>query len=292
MSSDTFYIKEGSTSPSIATTLLDPNGDPANLVGQVVTFRMYADSGASVSGAASFDSDGSDGKVFYEWGTTDLATYGGYQAEWVGTIDDTIEVFPGASYNWVEVTPAASTIISGVCSLINVRRALGRSLTDAEAVRAVSLIQALVPTLERKLNRILEPRSFTQSDRIDRWGRIYLRKNPVIEITSVSVDGVEWTGDPVDWDLVSWPYQTFVETTFTAGTDIDDGIRDTVANVIARSLQVAPVVASGAIQSYSVEGTSITYSVSGSSSGEASTGRFQVSDLKAFARLKIPVLAP
>lgn len=290
--SDVFYVKEGSTSPSIATTLLDPDDNPANVAGQLITFRMYGPD--TITGAASFVTDGSDGQVYYDWADGDLATPGGYQAEWVTTNGDVTEIYPGAGFNFVEVVPAATTVISGLCTLVDVRRKLGRSLTDAEAVAAVALIEELSALLERRLHRIFEPRQFTETRRVEgRYGRLVPYKKPLISVDAVLLDGDDWGGTLADFGIEVFPYQSTVTITYTAGTvDIDAGVSGALANVVARTLQVAPTVASGAIQSYSVEGTSITYGdISGATAGSGNVGKFTVGDLKAFAALKIPVLA-
>jgi hypothetical protein len=282
---DVFYIKEGSTSPSISTTLLDSNNNPADVSEGFVTFRMSGPD--EVSGAASFVSDGTDGQVYYEWAADDLAAWGGYAAEWVYVADDVTEIFPGAGYNWVEVMPTLTSVIGGVCTLLDVRRAMGRSLTDAESVRAVSLILSLTAVLERRLNRVFETREITETHRIGGGGLVPY-KHPVLAVNSITVDDAPWTADLAGWDIVTWPIDSAVTITYTAGTEVDAGVKDVVANAIARTLQVAPVVASGAIQSYSVEGTAITYgNVAGTEQG--SVGRLTVGDIGGLARLKVPV---
>lgn len=286
MSGDVFYVKQGDNLPSVTTTLLDPLGDPVDLTGATVEFRMVKP-GTTVTGAASVDSPPTAGQVTYDWAATDLDEWGGYALEWVVTQGTDVQTFPSDGYNWVEVVPNLTTVIGGVCTLVDVRRELGRALTDPEAVKAIALIEQLTALLERKLNRKFDTVTITETHTwFGRDGRLVLHAGPVIEVTEILLDDVAWTGDLADWEQVHWPKGSEVTVTYNAGSDVDAAVRGTVAQVIARTLIVAPNIAVGAVSGYSVEGTSITFT---GGQQDGNVGRFTVADLSSFSRLRRPV---
>ena len=84
---DTLFYKTGDELPVVIATIRQ-NGTAVDLSGySTVAFSMCVNDGdrtAVLSEAeADFVTDGSDGKVMYEWGGTDLADEGEYLAEFV-----------------------------------------------------------------------------------------------------------------------------------------------------------------------------------------------------------------
>jgi hypothetical protein len=287
MSGDVFYVKQSDTGPSITTTLLDPDGVPVDLTGAAVTFRMV-NADATVTGAAAVNSPPTEGQVTYTWDTNDLDVWGGYSLEWVVDQGGVIQTFPSDGYNWVEVIPILTTTLGGICSLMDVRRQLGRSMGDPEAARAVHLIEELTAVLERKLNRKFSPRTVVETHRINSRLTVILHTGPVIDVTAVTVDGSPWDGELADFDIAEFPYESLVEVTYTAGELPDPGVTQLVAQVVARTLLAPTTVAAGTVQSYSVEGTSITYGGAGGNS-PGQVGRFTMGDLASLSRLRRPV---
>lgn len=281
--SDVFYVKEGSTSPSITATLTDPDNAPVDLTGATITFRMVGPD--IVTGTASIDGAPADGNVVYDWAAGDLDTWGGYALEWVVVQGGNTDIFPGAGYNYVDVVPAVTTDIGGVCTIVDVRRNLGRDLTDAETMRAITLIGEVTALLQRRLNRIFAPTTITETHRIDSRGTLQLFKGPVIAVTGINVDAVAWDGVLDDWNTSEFVAGGLVEVTYTAGSDEDVAVCGLIAQVVARTLLAPTTVSAGTVSGYSVEGTSITYGdVSGT--GMGSVGRLNVGDLGSLARLR------
>lgn len=178
-------------------------------------------------------------------------------------------------------------------TLGEIETAARRALTDDEADRARQLVGQLVGLLERRLNRDLIGRTHSEAVVVGRWGMLPLR-GPVGEITGVSIDGTTDTAADFPLDatgrIPGLPYgSTTVIDYRTVGVENDEGLRGSIADMVARTILAGPVAGAGVIKSYSVEGTSITYGAVGDG-GETGTGRLTVGDLRAFTRLRRWVL--
>ena len=103
-------VKTGDTAPSVKVTLLDASSQAVDLAGATVKFIMSATPTSTpvVDAAAVLEqvgdgSDGSKGKVRYDWLVTDTATAGSYVAEFeVVYASGKRQTFPTTGY--VDVT--------------------------------------------------------------------------------------------------------------------------------------------------------------------------------------------
>jgi hypothetical protein len=110
-----FWAKQHDTSPAIKETLVGGNGLPVNLAGSEVRFFMkhLDDLRPPIAGVANIDqvgdgSDGSMGRVSYDWQVGDLDVAGGYKAEWQVTFTGAgglVETFPNDRSVLVAVIP-------------------------------------------------------------------------------------------------------------------------------------------------------------------------------------------
>lgn len=175
---------------------------------------------------------------------------------------------------------------------------LGRALTADETDRAEQLVRQLVDTLEVRLNRYLYPRAVTETHWL-RPGlidtalpqRLQLWRGPVRSITSITVNGLAYT-EPLalaDWEGAAWQTQVPVVVTYVAGDDPRPGLSGLLSDIVARTLTAGTAAATGAIGSYSVEGTSITFG-NVASGGVGGSGRLAVGDIRALGRLRRPVI--
>jgi hypothetical protein len=104
----TFTIKRNDTSPSIVGTAvrkLDNTVIP--ITGATVRFHMgRIGETRLVDAAAAIFTDGSDGKMKYDWQAADTIAIGNYKAEFEVTFaDGSIETFPNGGYIDVQITP-------------------------------------------------------------------------------------------------------------------------------------------------------------------------------------------
>jgi hypothetical protein len=97
-----FYIRQGDTSPAIEAQLQDDTGQPVDLTGSSVSFRMAPPDGDQtvVDSSASID-DASNGRVSYAWSQSDTESAGHYNAEFVV---DASTTYPNDDYIVVKVT--------------------------------------------------------------------------------------------------------------------------------------------------------------------------------------------
>lgn len=80
----TWKTKRNDTYPPLETTLTDADGLAVNLAGSTVAFimRSTGDSSVKVQSAMAFVTDGTDGKVEYEWQAADTDEAGLFLAEY------------------------------------------------------------------------------------------------------------------------------------------------------------------------------------------------------------------
>lgn len=108
-----FSIKVGDTASAVYATLEDAAGDPVDIQGATVRFKMGPLNGGTLVVAANATnaqngagtSDGSVGDVVYTWaGTSQLATADWYRAEWEVTYSNgTVQSFPNDGFMLVAV---------------------------------------------------------------------------------------------------------------------------------------------------------------------------------------------
>ena len=110
-----FYLKVGNLSPAITATLTDDAGDPVDLTGATVIFKLVSmlDYTTVVAGSADIlvaDPDvlqAGDPNVRYRWQGADSATPGLYYAEWQATLPSGAGpiTFPNTGFLIVNISP-------------------------------------------------------------------------------------------------------------------------------------------------------------------------------------------
>ena len=103
-----FQLKKGDRLPSLVATLYDASG-VADLSSATVTFKMELASavpgGTVISGSCTVLGSG---QVRYDWGASDSATVGVYDAEFVVTISGKDQTYPNGGYFTVEIVQDVS----------------------------------------------------------------------------------------------------------------------------------------------------------------------------------------
>ena len=92
---DTIYMKKGDRLPSITYILRSATGiqDLSAASGVVFKFELADGSGSPISGNCAIE-DTTAGRVRYDWGASDTATAGIYNAEFVATFSGREMTFP------------------------------------------------------------------------------------------------------------------------------------------------------------------------------------------------------
>ena len=99
MATDTFNMKRNDTSPALAGTLKDADGDVKDITSATVRFHMLNDDDETVVDEAATIVNATGGRVKYTWQAADTATAGGFRGEFEVTYADaTIETFPNTGY--------------------------------------------------------------------------------------------------------------------------------------------------------------------------------------------------
>ncbi|UBF22589.1 phage BppU N-terminal domain [Halorubrum tailed virus 25] len=102
-----FEIKQNDTSPAIVSYLQTPDGEPEDLTGANVLFKMVkATNRELVIDSTAEIVDAANGQVRYKWSSEDLSEPGNYLAEWEvtwasGTEKEQISTFP--NYEFISI---------------------------------------------------------------------------------------------------------------------------------------------------------------------------------------------
>lgn len=95
MSLQTRAFTKGDTLVSIYAQLVDADGNPVDLTGNTITFRMVDSAGAVTVAAAAVIVTALTGHVRYDWATADVDTVGDFSAWFIRTSGGETEHFPG-----------------------------------------------------------------------------------------------------------------------------------------------------------------------------------------------------
>jgi hypothetical protein len=169
----------------------------------------------------------------------------------------------------------------------NVKAMARRPLTDEEWETAQSmLVPTLMETIEDYLGKCFGERDV--EERLDViGGMVYPAKHPILEIVSVTTQ----TGAAVGWypwdreGIAVDTYERSLVVLYRAGElYIPPTLRQFVASAVAKTVLTPVQITTGMMSSYSVEGTSITFTAQ--TQGEGSVEGFTVAHLASLQRLR------
>lgn len=107
-----YTLKTGDLTPSISATLIDAGGDALDIEGVDVTFIMTLIDATeptverlATNLQVTDGTDGSKGKVRYDWVSGDTEVEGGYRAEWQADFAEGPGTFPNQDYSMVAIIP-------------------------------------------------------------------------------------------------------------------------------------------------------------------------------------------
>jgi hypothetical protein len=295
--SEPHQIKQGDTEPVLTVVLSDANGDPIDLTGMTVQFTMrsaaypYTTVLDRVTASVDGNQVANTGQVSYLWADGDTATAGEYLGDWY--VVDLDQTFPTGDYNRITIQDGldAEFPTPPPVSLGDIETAMGRNLTPTEAARALQLVTQVTDTLALWLNRDLSPTRYTEEHVINANGMLMPYHGPVRAVETIGVDGeTPTTAYNDDWDTTRFVPGSRVVVTYIAGDDMRPTIAAVVIDAVAGAILAGPQVATGAISSYSVEGTSITYGTAAGGGGAGAVGRVPVASLRGIGRLRRRVL--
>lgn len=100
-----FNIKAGDLLPAITAALRDPNGEPIDLTGATVTFRMRkrGATALTVDDAATVVGTATAGNVRYDWLAGNTDAHGLYDAEFRAELPGGRETFPNDRFISVKI---------------------------------------------------------------------------------------------------------------------------------------------------------------------------------------------
>ena len=102
----TFFVKQNDTSPKLAATLKDGNGQVVDVTGASVRFHMAKlNSSTVITDASATVTNGSAGTVEYAWTASDTASIGTFCGEFEVTFPTgLIETYPNSGYISIQIT--------------------------------------------------------------------------------------------------------------------------------------------------------------------------------------------
>jgi len=198
---------------------------------------------------------------------------------------------PGDDY--LRINILATTTFDGVpsvplVSIGEIENAMGRFMTSVEAAQADQLVRMCTAQLSLWLNRDLVPTRHVNEQHVanDLLGinRLEFNHGPVTAVESVTYSGQDPTTTYNDWLLAIMPMGSYTVTYVSGDPVPNEAVKGVLIQAVAGAVLSGAAAATGAIKSYSVEGSSITYGEPGAVAG--SVGRFAVADLTSIKRLK------
>ena len=106
----TFFVKQNDTSPKLAATLKDGNGQVVDVTGASVRFHMAKlNSSTVITDASATVTNGSAGTVEYAWTASDTASIGTFRGEFEVTFSTgLIQTYPNSGYISIQITDEIS----------------------------------------------------------------------------------------------------------------------------------------------------------------------------------------
>ncbi len=201
-----FIVRVNDTDSDIRSTLRDVDGNPVNLTGATVRFRMRPAAGPAspltVDQPAVID-NAAGGEVHYAWVAADTDTPGLYLAEWRVTFGDgTIESFPNGAVLYVLVSEGLSgsdRVYTSLAELKSLLRIKGNE-HDAALMTAVSSASRAIDASTGR--RFWPDANANQVRKYRTVSPNYVRIDDLITLTSLSDSAGAWT---LDTDFVLEP---------------------------------------------------------------------------------------
>lgn len=183
-------------------------------------------------------------------------------------------------------------------SVDDVETVLNRDLTDSEAFRVDVHLDAIVVTLEGWLNRYIYPRQIENEKHTFYFDSEHLQPfyGPVDEdsvVIKTRTGDNEYRTFTVnqDWRTLLFPMGTVLYIDYTAGDPVDGPnaalYRGVILDTITASVLSGVAIDTGALTSYSVEGTSISFRDRASG---GSVGKVDVPALLSMTPLRRPTV--
>ena len=291
-------IRQGDRRPDVQAVLRHTDAVVDLSAADDVRFVTRDMAGDVVIDAAATVVDAPTGSVAYLWGLTDTATVGSFSQTWRVRWGTAWETFP--TIGDVSIAIMGPTPVPGVgLTWGEVETSLGRPLTDQEVFAVPGMLGNLIGTLGMYLNRPLMPTRFPDETHWSPpWGVVLPNQGPVTHMLSMTVMGAYESLAVVDtsqmpsqeWRNIRFPPGASIRLDYWAGEDLsaDPAVRQVLLDAVTGTLLSGSAVASGAVASYSVEGTSITWANGGGSGGE-SVSRVSAGSMAALKRLRRPV---
>lgn len=249
-----FTIRQGDTASKLSSVLRDDAGDPVDIQGATISFRMALLGGGSlkVNQNTSNDqvgngSDGSKGKVSYTWQAADTNTPGLYVGVFRATFPGAVvQSFPNGGFVLVRVTAdLPQTATAPFASSADLEDRLGVTLTAGEHERAHRLLLLATGLIQDESGQTVTLVTGETLTLPGVWSaRLRLPERPVVSVTSVRLDGVLLVeGD--DWYLdgdelvrsTGWGGpQAEVEVVYTHGhSPVPGAVKTLCLEVVARA---------------------------------------------------------
>jgi hypothetical protein len=292
-----FVLPVGATLPVLNDVLRDADGAPISLTGATVDLILtslttpYAV--IPVTGTAAVVSPTSAGTVRFTPADADTAAPVAAAITWRVTVAGDERLVPGAfSVFRVQAVEDVPPTVP-VCSPADIETAIRRALTEAEWASAVRMIAEVTDVVERWCVRDFRPKRRTERHIVPVTGRVFCDYGPVQQMVSITVnDGEPSTAWNDDYDVTVFNPGDILTLVYDSGhTECPDAVKGVITQAVAAPIVAGVQAGTGAVTSYSVEGTSITYGGSATGDGAGAVGRFTAASLNSIRSLRRGVVA-
>jgi hypothetical protein len=279
------YVRQGDSAASIASVLLDADGDPVNIADADIFIDIApVDGGPHIVGSSATPAeanndqtgttDGTTGHVSYDWDTGETDDAGYFLVNWIVLFaNQSVQTFPNAGSELLLISGDPSAVTNrAFATSADFEERIGVELTADEHRRAAGLLAKASDLIRAETGQTI---SLVEDDPLTLRGfygvDLMLPERPVVGVASVTVGGVTLDAagyylqgnDLIRWGTAGWPQSGFGNSRSDVVVTYTHGYEEIPGDIHAVCLEMVARVWGnpGAVVSETVGNVQTTFSV-------------------------------